>query len=61
MRALLGCPSDIAVAWGDFPCRGAVTEGGQELALGAEDEVAHLSAGKRLVPQIMIALDQLVP
>jgi len=61
LRALLGRPSDIVVAWGDFPCRGAETEDGQELALGAENEVADLSAGKGLVPKIVITLNQLVP
>ena len=60
-RALLGGPPDVVVARGDFPCRGAETEDGQELALGAEDEIADLSAGKGLVPQIVMALDQLVP
>jgi len=61
LRALLGGPSDVVVARGHFPCCGAETEGGQELALGAENEIADLSAGKRLVSKIVITLDQLVP
>ena len=61
LGALLGIPADEVVAWGDFPCRGAETEGGQKLAIGAEDEVAELRAGKGLVSQVMMTLDQLVP
>ena len=61
LRALLGSPSDTMVAWSDLPCRGAETENGKELALGAENEVAHLSAGKGLVSKVVMTLDQLVP
>ena len=61
LRALLGGPSDIVVAGGDFPCRRAETKGGQKLTLAAENEVTHLSAGKRLVSKVVMTLDQLVP
>ena len=61
LGALLGSPADEVVAWGDFPCRGSETDGGEELAVGAEDEVTDLSAGKRLVAQVVVTLDQFVP
>ena len=61
LGALLGSPADEVAARGDFPCRGAKTKSGEELAVGAEDEVADLSAGKGLVAQIVMALNQLVP
>ena len=61
LGALLGGPADEVITWGDLPCRSAETEGGQKLALGAEDEVADLCAGKRLVSEVVMMLDQLVP
>ncbi len=61
LGALPGGPADEVVAWGDFPCGGAEAEGGQQLAVGAEDEVADLGAGKGLVSQVVMAFDQFVP
>ena len=58
--ALLQGPANEAVAGRDLPRRGAKADRGQQV-VATDNEIADLCPRQRLVPQVVMAFDQLVP
>ena len=54
-------PADKAVARGELPCGGGEAEHGEGPAVAVVDGVAHLGADEGLVPEVVVACDELVP
>src|SRR5664279_6513098 len=59
--ALLVIPPDVLIARLDLPSRGSKTQSGQQSAISAPNQVAHLGATQGPITQVMIPLDQFIP
>ena len=61
LLALLPSPSDEVVARGELPRGGGEAEHGEWPAVSVLAGIAHLGADQGLVPEIVVAGDELVP